>query len=173
MSGNISVESTLGEGSKFVFKLPLEVTEQVPASEIAVDPDVDTKDFAVKYPLSILVVEDNNINQVIAKKMFSQLGYLVAIAADGEKAIEATKNKRFDVIYMDMQMPIMDGVTATRHILEEHAANPPHIVAMTANVLQEDRERCRDAGMKDFVGKPIAIDEIKRTIVDFVVKKSA
>lgn len=173
MKGNIKVESELGEGSKFVFKLPLTITNDVPASEIIADSQTDTKDFAVKYPLSILVVEDNNINQVIAKKMFSQLGYLVAVAADGEKAVQATQNKKFDVIYMDMQMPVMDGVTATKIILEEQVTQPPHIVAMTANVLQEDRDRCTVAGMKDFVGKPIAIDEIKRTIVDLVARKSA
>lgn len=171
MKGNIKVESELGDGSKFVFKLPLAITHDVPASEIVADSESDTKDFAVKYPLSILVVEDNNINQVIAKKMFSQLGYLVAVAADGEKAVQVTQNKKFDVVYMDMQMPIMDGVTATKIILDEQQNNPPYIVAMTANVLQEDRDRCSAAGMKDFIGKPIAIDDIKRTIIDYVANK--
>ncbi|MFT5298770.1 MAG: CheY-like chemotaxis protein [Colwellia sp.] len=114
-----------------------------------------------------MLAEDNNINQAIAKKLFQKLGYSIDLAKDGIEAITAVHENKYDMIFMDMQMPNMDGVTATKAIIKEQPENHPYIVAMTTNVLPQDRQKCFDAGMKDFVGKPVNIDHIIKAIEDY------
>lgn len=116
-------------------------------------------------PLRVLLVEDNRINQKVASKMLEKLSYRVDIADNGKEGVHAAKMLRYDLILMDIQMPEMDGLDATALILKhyEHNARRPRIIAMTANTLQEDRKRCLEAGMDDFIPKPIhihALDEV-------------
>ncbi len=112
------------------------------------------------YRQRILLVEDNELNQEVATDMLSAKGAIVEIAENGLVAIERLQQSTFDVVLMDMQMPVMDGVTATQAIraIERFASLP--IIAMTANVLAEERQRCLDAGMNDFIAKPIIPDQL-------------
>lgn len=106
--------------------------------------------------LSVLVVEDNPVNQKVAVKMLEQLKIAPDLATNGIEAVETVMKKQYDVVFMDVQMPLMDGLEATKKI-REHEYGKVHttIVAMTANALQGDRERCLQAGMDDYLSKPI------------------
>ena len=105
--------------------------------------------------LRVLVVEDNPINQKVALRMLESLGYRADIAGDGAQAITALEQRGYDVVFMDMQMPVMDGLEATRAICRRWPDDRPKIIAMTANALLGDRERCIEAGMDDYLAKPI------------------
>ncbi|MCP4658228.1 MAG: response regulator, partial [bacterium] len=159
MEGRIGVHSREGEGSVFFFTLP---TRAAPAPapraerEVKLDPQL-----AARLPLRILIAEDNAINQQIAVEILRRMGYPADVAADGFEALTACKRQPYDLIFMDVEMPEMDGLEATREILRRApAGRRPRIVAMTAHVLHGDRERCLAAGMDDYIGKPISIPEV-------------
>lgn len=160
MGGEISVESEKDKGARFIFTLPLKVPHK--STLIKSNIKEELENFSKKYPQSILVVEDNLINQKLAKRMFHRLGYEVDMAENGLESIEMVRNKNYTLVFMDMQMPIMDGISATREILKFRSDLT--IVAMTANVLEEDKKRCLDAGMSDFIGKPISLEDLARII---------
>jgi CheY-like chemotaxis protein/HPt (histidine-containing phosphotransfer) domain-containing protein len=106
--------------------------------------------------MNVLVVEDSLINQKLAVGILRKFGYASDVANDGAHAIELLRTKRYDFIFMDLQMPVMDGLAATRHITAMLPPNArPRIIAMTANALPGDRERCLAAGMDDYIAKPI------------------
>jgi len=117
------------------------------------------KDFATVHPLNILVAEDNEINQQLILKVLERLGYVAALATNGKEAIQMQESHSYDMILMDVQMPEMDGLEATRYIRKEHTAQPI-IVAMTANAMLEDREECYRAGMDNYISKPIKLDSL-------------
>jgi PAS domain S-box-containing protein len=118
-----------------------------------------------QWPLHILLAEDNPTNQKLASIILGRLGYQADLAANGLEAIQAVKRQRYDVVLMDMQMPELDGLEATRHIRRElPASHQPHIIAMTANAMQGDREACLAAGMNDYVSKPIRVEELVRAL---------
>ncbi len=127
-----------------------EKTQGAPSQKLSAD-------FATKYPMNILVTEDYIMNQKLALKILSKLGYEADLAENGIEALEAIANKHFDLILMDVQMPGMDGLTATRRIREQ-SVHQPVIIAMTANALQESREECIKAGMDDYISKPINLE---------------
>lgn len=114
--------------------------------------------------LSILLVEDNSTNQIIARKMLAHLGYEMDLATDGFEAVEMCESNTYDVIFMDIQMPIMDGLSATKEIRALPLSNSPVIIAMTANVMIADREECFAAGMNAFVAKPIKLADLESVI---------
>jgi len=122
----------------------------------AIDPGL-----AARHPLRILLAEDNVVNQKLALRLLQQMGYRADLASNGVEAIESIERKPYGVILMDVQMPEMDGLEASRRI---HAQWPgharPRIVAMTANAMQGDREMCLEAGMDDYVTKPIRVDAL-------------
>ena len=120
----------------------------------------DLKDISAKYPFEILIAEDNFINQKLVRKLFEVLGYKTDLAANGYDAIDALKRKSYTIIFMDVQMPEMDGYEATRIIKERWGSKAPLIIAMTANAMQGDREKCMLAGMDDYVSKPIRLDDL-------------
>ncbi|EGI76901.1 response regulator [Hylemonella gracilis] len=122
----------------------------------------------------LLVVEDNEINQQVAQELLTGAGFLVEIADNGQIAIEkiARAKPRFDLVLMDMQMPVMDGVTATRELRKTLSPADLPIVAMTANAMQHDRELCIASGMQDFVAKPIEPDELWRALLQWIPKRS-
>jgi CheY-like chemotaxis protein len=114
------------------------------------------------YAADVLIVEDNEVNQLVTTGMLRRLGYTSEIAADGHSALEKLGTKRYGVVLMDMQMPGMDGVEATRAWRErEDPGSRLPIIAMTANVLSSDREICINAGMDDFIGKPVHMDDLR------------
>ncbi|GAB4543895.1 MAG: hypothetical protein Fur002_16640 [Anaerolineales bacterium] len=117
--------------------------------------------MAAAYPLKILLAEDNVINQKLAIRMLERMGYRADIAANGLEAMRSLERQRYDLILMDVQMPEMDGLQATRAIRLTYAANiQPQIIAMTANAMQGDRETCLEAGMNDYISKPIQVKEL-------------
>jgi CheY-like chemotaxis protein len=121
--------------------------------------------LSANLPLRILVAEDNPVNQKVAIRILERLGYRADIAATGLEVLQALRRQPYDVVLMDVQMPEMDGLEASRLIRDEWR-NPaaPHIIAMTANALVGDRERCLDAGMNDYVGKPVRVAELQAAL---------
>jgi len=118
-------------------------------------------DLAQKKPLTILLAEDNLINQKVALRILERLGYRADAVANGLEAVKAVRRQPYDVILMDMHMPEMDGVEATRQILQEYTGeHPPFIIAMTAAAMPADKARCIEAGMQDFLPKPIQLTEL-------------
>jgi len=131
-----------------------------PAPAAAGRPDPE---MAQRLPLRILLAEDYVVNQKLALRLLAQMGYRAEVAANGVEAIEALQRQPYDVVLMDVQMPEMDGLEATRQIRSQwqHA---PRIIAMTANAMQGDREMCLEAGMDDYVSKPIRVEELVRAL---------
>ncbi|MVN21383.1 hybrid sensor histidine kinase/response regulator [Mucilaginibacter arboris] len=115
--------------------------------------------FSDKYPMQILVAEDNLINQHVINQMLKKLGYQAGVVNNGKEAVETLSKKFFDLVLMDMQMPEMDGLEATR-IIRATMEKQPIIIALTANTMQGDREECLNAGMNDYIGKPVKTDEL-------------
>jgi CheY-like chemotaxis protein len=127
-----------------------------PAERPTLDPQM-----AYRHPLRILLAEDNVVNQKLALRLLSQMGYRADVAANGLEVLQAVKRQPYDVILMDVQMPEMDGLEATRRLCAELAPGKrPRIIAMTANAMQGDREMCLEAGMDDYLSKPIHVDEL-------------
>jgi CheY-like chemotaxis protein len=115
--------------------------------------------------LAILVAEDNTINQKVIRQLLRHLGYRADVVGNGLEAVAALERQDYPVILMDMQMPEMDGLEATRRLRERfRGANAPYIIAMTANAMPGDRERCLDAGMDDYVPKPIEMDVLDKAL---------
>jgi two-component system sensor histidine kinase/response regulator len=116
----------------------------------------------------ILVAEDNEFNQQIATELLTDAGFKVDIAENGQKSIEMLDKRLYDIVLMDMQMPVMDGTTATREIRKDERFKDLPILAMTANVMEADIEKCREAGMWDHIGKPIDPDELFSKLLKWV-----
>jgi signal transduction histidine kinase len=122
--------------------------------------------LALRVPLRILIAEDNAVNQRVVRLMLERLGYRPDVVDDGAKAVAAAREGAYDLILMDMQMPELDGVDAAREIRASGAATPrPRIVALTANALAEDRRRCLEAGMDDFLAKPLRARELREALL--------
>jgi len=121
--------------------------------------------LADKFPAKILLAEDNLVNQKLANKIFEKLGYKIDIANNGLEAINKLKEKEYDIIFMDIQMPEMDGIEATKYIVSRYNSNSrPKIVAMTANAIKEDRDKAFEVGMDDYITKPISITKLQEVI---------
>ncbi|MFO0590415.1 MAG: ATP-binding protein [Polyangiaceae bacterium] len=128
-------------------------------------PSLQITKLARESPLRVLVAEDNPVNQRVALMLLSRMGYRPDVAGNGAEVIEAVKARPYDLVLMDVRMPEMDGITATRRIRAEIPPDrQPHIVAMTANAMAEDRETCRAAGMDDFIAKPVRVVELSRVL---------
>ncbi|MGX7707426.1 PAS-domain containing protein [Methylobacterium sp. Gmos1] len=168
MGGEIGVESRPGAGSTFRFAVPLApAAQEDPARERSLP-------APLARPAKVLLVEDSPINQDIARAILERRGHHVSVAGDGAEAISALQVDRYDVVLMDVQMPGMDGLTATRHIrgLGPPASRLP-IVALTANVLPQQVAQFRAAGMDDHVGKPFRPDELLATVERWSATRTA
>lgn len=166
MDGEIWVESSESSGTEFKFTARIEKSCSSEVCDFNARRQQVDLELAAKYPLSILVVDDNSVNQKIASKIFERMGYVVDIASNGLEAIAYVTNNHYDVVYMDIQMPEMSGSEASLAINEHLAENRPRIVACTANAMEEDRERYLRSGMDDCLTKPINIEELARTLKD-------
>ncbi|MDE2599002.1 MAG: CHASE domain-containing protein [Rhodocyclaceae bacterium] len=166
MGGKISVSSAPGVGSTFTVDLRLPVPGVVPAPGVTPAPAVPAGADA-----HILVVDDASTNQKVALQMLARIGMRCQVAASGDEAIRLLAREHFDLVLMDCQMPAMDGFAATRLIRRgvagEHNRRIP-IVAMTANALTGDRERCLEAGMDDYLSKPVAFDDLRHKLLHYL-----
>ncbi|MFN5512722.1 MAG: ATP-binding protein [Burkholderiales bacterium] len=186
MGGSIGLMPDTETGSHFWFRLPLQRTQQLPVS-LSVDtasglmrPDALTTieaDAALGHGLErqrVLLAEDNIVNQKVAVIMLARLGYAVDLAENGEEAVQAAQRKPYGLILMDVRMPIMDGLDATRAIRADteglNARTP--IIAVTANALEEDRALCVAAGMNDFLPKPLLMDHLDRCLTQWLPKSA-
>ena len=165
MGGTMWAESAGVPGEGSVFHVTFVTTEAgAPADEEPGAPQAGVSDLdpgqAARHPLRILLAEDNAVNQKLALRLFTLMGYEADVAANGIEAVDAVERQSYDVVFMDVQMPEMDGLEATRQIRARHADNGPRIVAMTANAMEGDREACFAAGMDDYVSKPIRVHEL-------------
>ena len=114
--------------------------------------------------LRVLVVEDNPVNQSVARKLLDRLGYQADVAGNGRAALEAIGRLSYDLVFMDVQMPELDGCAATRAIRARELEKQPCIIAMTANTQQSDRDACKEAGMDAFVAKPVSLSSLEEVI---------
>lgn len=164
MGGDAGVKSVLGEGSTFWFTVRLQKAEgdspaSIPASEAGMAEQLRERHAGTR----VLLVEDNEVNQMVAQAMLEEVGLVCDFAEDGEIAVEKIRDVRpgtYALILMDIQMPRMDGVTATKLIRQLESDKKTPIIAMTANAFSEDEVRCLEAGMNDFVSKPVAPDRL-------------
>ena len=152
-----------------LFDMLMTVLQQEPSGvsrrPAAAKPRFDAT-MAAQHPLRILVAEDNAVNQKLALRLLQQLGYRADLAADGVEVIESLQRQSYDVILMDVQMPQMDGLEATRHVCTSWPVGVrPRINAMTANAMQGDRELCLAAGMDDYVTKPIRVGALVQALL--------
>ena len=157
LGGQIKVESQYGKGSCFSFTIEA-LAVQMKQLNKSIDNQVNINDAhnsIRSIKLNILIVEDNPINQKILLSLLNKNGYKADKAFNGIEALKMIEKKEYDLVFMDIQMPEMDGITATREIFKRFPDKRPRIVAVTANVLQEDRNKCFEVGMDDFLAKPI------------------
>lgn len=160
MNSRLEVESKLGEGSTFSFILPNCITRVTTKA-------VQTK--SNEEPIlqgSLLIVEDNALNRTIAGKFIEKWGLTPQFAENGAEALERVQNENFDLILMDLQMPVMDGYEATRIIRETHPNLP--IIALTASAMIDTIDRAQEAGMNDYISKPFQPEELKEKLVKFL-----
>lgn len=127
--------------------------------------------LAQKHPLNILLAEDNMVNQKLAVLTLEKMGYKMDVVANGYEVLEAIERQSYDLIFMDVQMPEMDGLEATKEILNKYGDKRPSIVAMTANAMEGDRERFIEEGMDDYISKPISINSIKSMLIKVSARK--
>ncbi|WP_235775519.1 MULTISPECIES: response regulator [Paenibacillus] len=119
-------------------------------------------------PLNILVAEDNEVNQIVLRKMLEKRGHAVSMVSDGQEAVEALKTDTYDLVFMDVQMPRMNGLEAVRMIKDTMPSEEiPVIIAITANALKGDRERCLAAGMDEYISKPVRSETLRSVISKF------
>ncbi len=163
MGSKIIVNSQRGVGSIFRFTVKL----LIPESNLSIKPNVSIissksileQNLSQKLPLKILVAEDNMFNQKVAHKILSRLGYEIDMVTNGLKVLEALNHHNYDVIFMDVQMPEMDGLETTKKIVNDRQrSHRPYIIAMTANAMDGDREICLAAGMDDYISKPVNVN---------------
>ena len=163
MKGKIHVESQERKGSNFVFSILCKPDSENHKMDFIKKPL--NFELAKEIPLSILLVEDNMINQKVTVRLLKRFGYIIDVAENGIKALDAVKKKHYDIIFMDIQMPEMDGIEATKHILEMFPKGKrPVIIAMTAAVMKGDKEKCISAGMLDYIPKPVLPEAVQNAI---------
>ncbi|MEI6059081.1 MAG: response regulator [Bacteroidota bacterium] len=133
----------------------------------------DLKEVSKKYPFEILVAEDNMINQKMIRNVLQLFGYTADIVANGLEVIEAIQRKSYELIFMDIQMPEMDGYEATRIIIEHLKSQKPIIIAMTANVMESDRLKCIEIGMDGYIAKPLKVEDIRNAFEYWGEKREA
>jgi signal transduction histidine kinase/ActR/RegA family two-component response regulator len=164
MGGQIWLESQENIGSQFHFTFDAPEDKQLHVMH-EVNQQIDIALQALTH-IRLLLVEDNAVNRLLATKLLEKIGIKPDIAVHGQEAVEKIKQQDYDIVLMDMQMPIMDGLTATKHIRLLSGIAQPYIIALTANAFSEDKQACLAAGMDDFLSKPIDFQKLKRALLN-------
>jgi CheY-like chemotaxis protein len=147
-----------------IFSAQPEEAKKPTSTRVETDPEM-----AKHHPLRILLAEDILVNQKLALRLLEQMGYRADVASNGIEAVQSVDRQPYDVVLMDVQMPEMDGLEATRQICARWPRGQrPTIIAMTANAMAGDREMCLEAGMDNYVSKPIRKDELIKALLDVV-----
>jgi len=171
MNGDVGVVSTPAKGSTFWFEIPLRLADPdvVPVKVTEDDPYISsTNETAGRH---ILLAEDSEINALFISTTLTEAGHNVEVVENGELALERLRHDRYDIVFMDMHMPVMDGITATRiWRAEEDRNNSLPIIALTANISEDDRLACLQAGMNEFLSKPVSTERLFSTLEIFTVK---
>jgi PAS domain S-box-containing protein len=180
MQGTLSLQSAPGAGSCFTLCVPQRVGSAAlaeasgePLVAAVVEPEFAVQP-AAEHPPRILLVEDNAINQLVTASMLESEGFVVILAGDGVDALTLLRHESFDAILMDVQMPLMDGLAATRAIRQQERETGKHvpIIALTANVFAADRAACMAAGMDDFLAKPISFADLERVLAPLLSRRA-
>ncbi|MGE5085804.1 MAG: response regulator, partial [Bacillota bacterium] len=165
MGGDVILkESSPGEGSTFLLTLPAshfsqaETAKSLPPPTMQVDKSLQGR--------TVLIVDDSNDNQMLIRHYLQKRGIICDFADNGKIAMEKALQKHFDVILMDMQMPVMDGYTATKELRERNYLKP--IIALTAHAMKEDRDRCLKVGCNDYLTKPIEVLQLYKTLEEHI-----
>ncbi len=174
MGGSISVKSFLNAGSCFSFEIDCQTSDGVSATlgfrpgfsaqHAASNQHALTEDFVAAYPFKILIAEDNVMNQRLITRILSKLGYAADLAVNGREAVEMVQQQTYDLVLMDVQMPEIDGIKATE-LIRAQIGHQPLIMAMTANAMHQDIERCLQAGMDDYISKPLDLELLIKKLV--------
>jgi CheY-like chemotaxis protein len=174
MGGTIGVESKPGQGSRFWFTARL---EKDASAGLLAKPGTEEQrqagERAACAGARVLLVEDNEFNQQVAAELLEDAGVLVRIAENGERALELLHKEGADCVLMDVQMPVMDGLEATRRIRSDPLLAATWVVAMTANASAQDQDNCRDAGMDDIITKPVSPDKLYRVVAAGIARRDA
>ncbi|MCP4112043.1 MAG: AAA family ATPase [Desulfobacteraceae bacterium] len=170
MEGTINIKSVPGKGSTFSFRVDLPCKQEISTDK---ESDSDISDTVPFIPALILLAEDDSMSQKVAAGILRRYGCSVDIAENGSEAVDRFKEKEYDIIFMDANMPVMDGFEATKNI-RRHEAEKAHvpIIAMTGMVMEGDREECIDAGMDDYISKPVTSKAVLNTLLKFCFSES-
>ncbi len=168
LGGGFQVKSTPGEGSVFSFSIiGTAVSESEWEQEQPVELATEEGMFSDKYPFKILLVEDNAINQKLMVTMFQHLGYQVDLAENGKVATEKMQQSLYDLVFMDFQMPVMDGIEATEFIRKSLKLDT-FIVGLSANIFREEIDKAKEAGINDYIAKPIKIQTLRDKLIQYM-----
>jgi len=169
MGGSVGATSEVGKGSEFWFAVRLKFSLGPNLRPLGSKLEAES---TAKLMGRVLIAEDNSTNREVALGMLKKLGVRADVVADGAEALNVLESIPYDLVLMDMRMPVMDGIEATRHIRDSRSAVLNHdipIIALTANAMQSDREACLAAGMNDFLPKPIRKNELRETLIKWLI----
>ena len=164
MGGTIWAQSEISRGSTFSFTIQADAATPEQCARIKNTPHVVDLQQDIAGRLKLLIAEDNLVNQKVALLMLRKLGIRADVAANGKEVLQALERQNYDVVLMDVQMPEMDGFEAAKAIRERWQNGSPHIVAVTAHALEGDRKRCIEAGMDDYISKPVRLEELANAL---------
>ncbi|PXA04982.1 hypothetical protein DDZ13_03175 [Coraliomargarita sinensis] len=176
MNGTIQVASEFGKGTTFTLSIPFSTLSPAKNKPDTKPPSLDGIEKIATHSIPVLLVDDNQVNKKLGETILNRLGCSVSLASNGMEAIEMLKSQHFDIVFLDCQMPILDGYETTRKIrqLEAetcesafHSEKPIYIVALTANATNEDRDKCFECGMDDYLSKPLKINDFRDAISRF------
>lgn len=180
MKGKIWVDSELDQGATFSFTMTTKRAEADEMETKRIEPVLKRKSAEPGGldNLRVLVAEDNTFNQIIIQKILEKLGHSVELVSNGQSAVDRVQQQDYDLIFMDLQMPIMGGLEATRIVsrLDWRYRNRPKIVALTASAVEEDKVKCIQAGMDSYLLKPLSIEALTQvcdSVQRFIAKKRA